>query len=507
MALSDLINYIKNLPGGAPHHEINNLLNERIALPGNFINRSINLEIGDDEEDSSDHIVVSAACERPLSDMQLILDKFLLKARELKFKKGVAAAGYDVFWETKAFMAENALSGLFDGKVALHSVAYTRDASKGRLEENCQTHDITAVLSQGSMVFTARGSYNSHLSKLISIIAPQHAALSLSKQDLDRVSNKIAAGFGGKYDANLFAKQMRRVPKMHPINPYGSFVELDFKDAFEAVVRTKDIPIYEEFVGKALLGVSEKQDSRITELHRTYGIMELIGGKRLSDLQALARDIPAMELGVFYNHPLLTNKDAQNLLESDMNKLSEALSDPRAYASNPNFRQALRTLAVEHFGADIAKEPCSMAIAEYVEFLKGFGYEPSQSSYAGLECMANDKHLLECLKQSLAKDPRDSVKRYREIYQNTLPELHIFAANTQDASKSRKLKLPSQAKLYSFDVGGYKDNKSSCFNDLILRRMSPFDKFVQFGLRTRIDSPILLPLQDYVCEEMGIKFK
>lgn len=117
-------------------------------------------------------------------------------------------------------------------------------------------------------------------------------------------------------------------------------------------------------------------------------------------------------------------------------------------------------------------------------------------------------HLLEFFKRSYQRDPKESVEKFREAYTNQEPTLEISAtARHLDASKLRRLKLPSKSRLISFGITEHMNRATPYSNDLTISRTLPSSDDIHFWSRTSVDNPMLLVLQEYACRVMGVQFK
>ncbi|MFA4960315.1 MAG: hypothetical protein WC548_01500 [Candidatus Pacearchaeota archaeon] len=171
-----------------------------------------------------------------------------------------------------------------------------------------------------------------------------------------------------------------------------------------------------------------------------------------------------------------------------------------------------KRLAREHFDRYVVDKFDELGANDYVDFLKAKGYkEPRIGGRAFAnepEYVVKERHLLNFFKQSYEEDPRESVQRFREFYQNSEPEMRILTyGKDKDTSKLKKLELPSQTRLYSFGITEHMNRATPYSNDLCINRTSPSSGDVHFWCRASVDSPILLHLQEYTCKEMGINFR
>tara|TARA_Y100000310_G_scaffold344933_1_gene460601 strand:+ start:652 stop:2190 length:1539 start_codon:yes stop_codon:yes gene_type:complete len=512
MTLANLINDLKQAvqDGRVDRRNASELVEGRVILPSDFNAEGAEVVFDSrDEHPTLYQIGISASPKRSLDDVQSVLDGFFVRAKSLKFRKGVAKVRYDLSWTPEAFQDERKLTGLFFDEVEVESIAYTCDPTKVRIDAE-ESHEIKATTEATKMNLKATGDYREQLVGLVERLNPQLTKLNLSEEDAGRLLRAVKNNPAGKYFAGGLERGLR------PEERYEISVSLDGRaglrsqKVIELTVPTKVLRLCEEGIGKSLIVVSPNQDSQVTEFIKYYGLGELWRGERLSDLQALARDIPQMDLGRVYNHPILTNPSAKKLLDTEIDIISKGYES--AFGLGPNSHmwrgEIVKRLAIEHFGAEIIEGFDKCTVDQYVTTIRSFSYEPSKSFEDEPNYIAKERHLLECFRQSYEKDPKESVQKFRESYQNSEPEMRIFASRIKkDASGLRRLRLPSQARLYSFGIDEYMNRGSPYWNELAIVRIFLSDDDINLRCRIRVDSPILLPLQEYACKEMGINFR
>lgn len=542
MTLANLINDLKQAvqDGKVDRRNAQELVKGRVILPDDFNVERAEVEFkdfnfGDKHPTSLYHLGISAFSKRSLDDVQPFLDEFFARAKGLRLGKGVAEVKYGVFWTPEAFQDERKLTGLFFDGVEVESKAYTCDPTKVRIGMPGQSHEIEATTQANKMVLKATGIYRGQLEGLVETFNPQYAKLNLSKEDAERLLRAVRNNPIGKYVAGRLEKALQPEER-HVISlSLGGGMSFGTQEVIELAVPTRVLRQYEDAIGKPLIVVSPKQDSQVIEFIKVYGLGGLLRGERLSDLRALARNIPQIDLGIIYNHPVLTNGSARELLDAEIDIISKGYESVFGLGLNSHMWRegVVKRLARDHFGGEVVDKFDELEVNDYVAFLNTRGYvepraedvesETTRGVYAKAraegrmedrafvnepEYIAKERHLLEFFKQSYEKDPRESVQRFREFYQNSEPEMRIFArVRDKDASKLRKLKLPSQARLYSFGITEHMNRATPYSNDLSIGRTLPSRDDVHFWCRTSVDSPILLPLQEYACKEMGVSFR
>ncbi|HLC70793.1 MAG TPA: hypothetical protein VJI32_02235 [Candidatus Nanoarchaeia archaeon] len=239
-----------------------------------------------------------------------------------------------------------------------------------------------------------------------------------------------------------------------------------------------------------------------------YGPLGLLQGKRLSDLQSLARIIPGIDLGFIPGTPGMTLDQAKEAAYNHLKLFGQAYRYALQHGVNtPSWRAVTftRFAGGSSLSRDFTDNLEKMSTTDYVGFLASCGYKV-QESFQG-ERKEKEKYLLAFLKQQSEQDRDELAQQTVERYINKKPEFEILATGKVDASALGRLVLPPKAKLYSFTIAERLAKTRSDGNDLDIGRTKPGDNSIHFQSRTSIDNPILLELQEYVCERMGVKFK
>ncbi|MFQ5572904.1 MAG: hypothetical protein ACE5EJ_01495 [Nitrosopumilaceae archaeon] len=542
MTLANLIDDLKQAvqDGKVDRRNAQELVEGRVILPYDFNAERAEVKFedfnfGDKHPTSLYHLGISAFPKRSLDEVQPVLDEFFTRAKGLKLGKGVADVTYGVFWTPETFQDEKKLTGLFFDEVKVESRAYTCDPPKVRIGMPGQSHKIEATTQANKMILKATGNYRGQLEGLVETFNPQYAKLNLSNEDAGRLLRAVRNTPIGKYVAGRLEKALQPEERHVMSLSLGGGISFGTQEVIELAVPTRVLRQYEEAIGKPLIVVSPKQDSQVTEFIKVYGLGGILRGERLSDLQYLARSIPEMNLGIVYGSPVVTLGQAKELLESEIELMTKGYESIFGLGMNSHMRRGgvVKRLAREHFGGEVVDKFDELGVWDYVDFLKVHGYdepraedvesESTRKIYADLrvegripdrafanepEYIAKERHLLEFFKQSYAKDPRESVQRFREFYQNSEPEMRIFARGRgKDASKLRKLKLPPKSRLVSFGITEHMNRATPYSNDLTISRTLPSNDDVHFWSRTSVDNPMLLGLQEYACREMGVQFK
>ncbi|MBN2367721.1 hypothetical protein JXC34_01785 [Candidatus Woesearchaeota archaeon] len=509
MTLAKLINDLKDAvkKGGMDIRTAYNFADGRVIPPEDIEDFKVKVDVEYSRKDKASppyFMNISGNFGRSLHDVQPVLDDFLAESKSFSVGRKVAEVKFGVFWTPDAFLNETKLTGLDEVEIA--SIAYTCDQTKTRIGIPGQSHEIETTTKGTRMSIKASGNYRRQLGEIIDKYNPQYAKITLSQEDAERLLRNLRNNFEGKVNIGLLEEALqpeeRQVMSFSISGGIGSYTQ----EVIEFIIPTKHLNSFEMTLGLPLLHAPSEQESQVAELIKIYGIGGLLRKERLSDLQALARDIRQMDLGILYGHPVLPMSSAKELLESEIDIISKGYDNLIYLGLNSRlFRGGIvKRLAREHFGDEIVDGFDELTVYQYVTKLKTYGYKPEYGFEREPAYVAKERHLLECFRQSYFINPKESVQRFRDWYQNTEPELSVYAkADSIDASYLRKLKIPSQSNLFSFSIS----NKwnSQYRNSIAVTRILPSSDEVFLWSRTSIDSPILLPLQEQVIRELGIQ--
>jgi len=538
MTLASLIDDLREETNGRnlSSEDSGKLIDGKIELPGSLEERDYsvefkNLNFGSGENYPHYHLRVSGFVQSTLDELQPILDEVFLRAKGLRLKPGQVRAEYRVLWTPEAFQDERRLTGLFFDDAQVRSSLYTCDPTKTRIGMPGQRHEIKAVTNANIMTITASGLYRNELRGMINRFHPQYIKLNLTKDDTERLLRDARKSNRGSKSLSRLEAVLQPQSRYTMSLSIGGGIGFGTQDVIEFAIPASLLQNYENAIGKSLVGTNG--NGGVTELIKIYSIRGIFTGERLKDLQTLARDIPQIDLGLLYNHPVLTLDAAKKMLDKEIEIITKGYENHFFFGMNSHMMRGglVKRLAFQHFGDEVLAGFDSLSVNDYVNFLKTRGYvEPSAESvesestrqiYARARAegkmeerafasepdyIAKERHLLEFFRQSYGRDPRESVQRFREFYQNTAPQMNIFAISKEnDASRLRKLKLPSKSRLYSFGLS--EDVKATYYNDLSIDRTLPNSDSVHFFSRTSVDSPRFLHLQEYACAQMGINFR
>ncbi|MEK6898188.1 MAG: hypothetical protein AABX28_02405 [Nanoarchaeota archaeon] len=494
--------------------------------------------------------------------LQPVLNKAFTKTANLGLKKRIARVGYEASWTFDEFQSERKLDLSFGG-VKIESSGITinpdkrvGDNNNGQLSFE-KRHKIQVRSEGRNILLEGSGGYRLHLKRLAESVGAKYAILPLSSKDRKEIFNELTEYVHRKIDdpkqdfgymgglkeglkmilllLKLKKEFEKKVSMRFLMHKDGSWTRI-VPEGFMFGIRNTEFPIkhldlLEEIIRKPLLTALPPSQGtpQITSFLKTPGVLDFFRDDRvLSDLQKLAEEVYKIDFGVLYNHPLITNTTAREFLESEIEDISKSYYEKFSKEKFPyyphNRRERLEELAIEHFGHEIVignkyKDFTMSQIIEkfegtesdFIEFLRSFNYKPTQSFEEGFipesyheeakKDLLNERHLLECLRQGYNENPEAFVKKYREHYIIEKPHMIIDGGREQvDASLLKMIKLPEQP-LNFFSIEDFSIEDSS-YNNLLIRMRNRNN----FSLRINIDSPTLLPLQEYICKEIGINF-
>jgi len=259
-----------------------------------------------------------------------------------------------------------------------------------------------------------------------------------------------------------------------------------------------------------LFDIQSEDETHVVELTKNYGPVNILRGKILSDLQKFAAEVPAIDLGILYDKPILTDEQSKILLDNEIQIISDYYNVPSFLILDNNdlWKNHVKRLVGEHFGDYILEPLDSTSVEQYLDFLEVEGYSHSKSFKDNPDDISKERHLFEYFKQSYAEDSRESIQKLKEYYKNSRPRMYISAkSRDNDASKIKKIKFPEEARLFSFDISEHMNRATPYNNDFSISRILVGSRDIHFLSRVSLDSPDLLQLQDYACKEIGITFK
>ena len=220
------------------------------------------------------HLAVSFFAQKTEDDVQPTLDGLVSRAKSVRLHKGTARVKYKVLWTPESFQEERRLKGLFFDDVKVESTAYNYDPTQNRLVTQCQNHRIEATTKGNRMTLNAEGEYRRQLKSIIERYGPQFANLSLSKDDAGRLL-RATSGADSESLKRVLIPEKREVLRISQ----DTGIIFGQQEVIEITVPTRDLPKYEEAIGKPL--IDSNKESRVTKLIKIYGLGAMLRGERL----------------------------------------------------------------------------------------------------------------------------------------------------------------------------------------------------------------------------------
>lgn len=459
------------------------------------------------------HLIIGGTCDLGAEEAQPVFDKAFDNVRSLRLPKRTIAFEYCVFWDHLDFQQEKSLRGLRNSEVCLQASAYTLDPSKTRFEANGTFHELKLDYSKGDLHIEAEGMYCSKLDDIIRIARPQVAQLHLTKTDASRLINRARHNeapndFIARLEAGL---QPKVLPALRMTDKGIEHISIE---TIDVLVPAGYIGIIQEIVGQPILDAYPGQETRVTGLLRHYGLFGTLAGRALRDMKAMAMEVESLDFGVLYDHSLLTNSYAKENIDKEIAQIRElygrsveevAMLGPQWLIQRGDIVQQL---ALDKLGKEVLADFNDSSVEEYVSSLAQMGYvrQDIGADDGGFGFVTKERHLFEFFVQSFEKDPAKSILGLQEVYTNRRPDINIYANYAVDAAMAGKVRIPEKSKVYAFRMM-QNPGVSDCHNALALSRDQVDDPEVVFCVRASIDSPLLLPAQEYVCTALGVSFR
>ncbi len=454
----------------------------------------------------SPHLSVTGYARMP-EMAEAFMEGILGMAKSLPFHRGTARAEYNVSWHLGDFQEVKSLASLYSGEVGIISRIHTVDPQKVLSQNRPKRHNFMATTTQSKLSLKADGLYRAEFLGIADMVNADQALLHLSEHDVkDLEDGALFTAF--EEAAQKLAAKAGRQFRLISAESDGSNVPN------AAVGRIANIYIprrHVEMVSRALgtkpmVNADEGQTTRVEEFVKKYGLRQFWKGERVTDLKRLAETVPRLNFGLLYDHPLITYGQAKDLLGNEISMISGAYDNRLQLGADPEDarRHALFTLARELLGPD-ALAMALMPASDYARFLQSMGYEAAAVREESGD-LAKERHLLEFLRQSFHSNPGKLAMAYRELYKNKGPEMAIYGKRMADASLIRWLHLPEGSKLNYFGIEENAGSECPYENSFMMGIDHQLGR-IHFSFTTSIDSPRLLPLQEYACEEIGIEFK
>jgi hypothetical protein len=492
MTIKMLVESLRAIPADQLRDAGSKLAQERVVYPNDWEDSKTELRQVSWRETRGYNLHLSASPKKALLETTPLLVSLLERTRGMQFAPGEFEVNADVCWPTDAFVQEHDLGSL--SEVRVRSSFYARDPTKGRIGFSGRLHELEVELKDKTMNISAKGDYSALLSRIISELKPQFATIRLSKSDAQRLLNK-ARGL------RRWALKRALQPKKRNYLEFqmGGGISFNEKEEIETTIATSALSVFSEAIGKPLINEVTGEQTFVVSLTKVF----LRQGQILPTLQNVVRIINELRTRIVFDHPLITTSQAREMLEKEIDfvdKLYEHLlfSGMKMHMIRGSL---VKRLAQEHFGDDILAPFDEMDESQYLAFLqdRGFKYDGEAEKKYEPPHSPKEIYLLHFFRQSYAKDPRESVERFRQYYVNSAPVVKITGKTGADAARVANLSLPTQALLSGFSL-----KECSCQGDNEVSITRSGEDKVHFWVRISLDSCKLLDLQEEVCKRMSI---
>lgn len=439
---------------------------------------------------------------RETTEILNFISALLFESKQMIFGPLDFKAKVTVWWKkVEDFFQETDMADL--SAINVKAVFYSEDPTRPRFGLTQKEHRFEAQLSRlplgmKKLVVTAQGDYAPILQKK----AEGSVTISLSPADTERLL-KASGGMSRKLLEAALKPQKKRVCRF---NSESGMMEEGWIEEITLLISASRLPYYEGVLGRKLpvnsqVGNKRSSIARITRIFwRT--------STALSAMKELIGQLDCLETTTVFDRPIITLAGAKAFLDQLMAAIEETCVSGRMFYGVANRQLRLFALkqAEEQFGKDVVTKREDMEERQYVEFLEELGFiKGVQAEEGSLDFNFKEKNLFLFLLQSYRANPEKLVARYRELYVNKPPKTLIWGEAVLDASKLKRLQLPSQAKVSGLSLRRISGTGES--EELIVQNELPF-KEDDFSFWARIpiepEGAPLLELQNYACEALGI---
>lgn len=438
------------------------------------------------------HLTISGHIDKHTSNFQSLFTEFFNKAKETEFEKDSVSGRYRLYWVPTNFQDETSL-GSEDIKIDIS--AYEKTPETPRSVAWSRPHGFRVETKGNEMNLTAYGGYKPHLIR----IASERGFSSITLEKLTKSELEIFRESGlsvlneGKSEELV---DMGFIPGAMIMKDSHN-LSLNLRDTGKEMEKIKKI--LEEYVADPYKPIKS---------NKKYGKDETSRREMLSDAQFLADKSQKINLGMVYDKPLITKKEAIGVAEREFDFLENAFNV--YFLPNQKAIILLDVLIKEHLGGKFQNQLRFVNDSkETIDFLKKYGYKKPlfNSKKTG------NWHLARFLKDKYYENPESYIDKVMEFYKNEKEPIKIVSETNNCLKKNRRnFLLPSKAKLLSLGFEDYNrsDDADSSFdnslNNIELSGHSNLEDSIFFFLRADSVNPTLLALQEYVAGQLNIGF-
>lgn len=508
--------FVKDLGGIAQTEpqDLDEIATQRVVFPGNVKNAEIEAKnFNYHREEAPDYYLrLSAYYTLPQEELEAILQEALGRGKGLKLTKGQYDARLKESWTPQDFNAETGLPSFWHSKTSVTSYATTINPDNVRmLGGNQSTHRVEVELERNIITIEAEGEYRRHLRDIAGALNPQIATVRLSKADAEKVMELSQQNAIDRLLAGQIRKQLEPQRRTSITIGIGTGVSFNEQDVIKLNLRTEQIPYFERHLHKDLYRPAKDQESHVVKLSKAYSLVGVLKNRRFEDMKRVAGMLEEIAFSPNGNYAI-SEGQAKALLDKELQMLQEFYGDDIRYmfAFGGNIHivrgNVVKRLAMELLGGEVLERLQGLDVDEYINFLASKGYIPGQFETGRLlpPYSVKERHLLEFYKQVYQQDPTKAAELYRRGYLNTRPSIIIDADVREDGSKIQRLDVASRARIFSFEVK--QPIRSSGNNDFSFGKITPNSDEAHFRSRTSLNGSVLLPLQEWACDKVGISF-
>jgi len=500
-----------------------NIKIDKYALQGvDIVDRSA---VGVDGQPPDRYLSMVTKVSTLRQELHPFLSRVNQKITDLVLNPYEANVTYGVSWQRKEDFQEDDLSGLMGEEAKFEVRFWTHAIDTGRIHLGYPRetrHEFRANMESNTLTLKAEGAYRTTLDRLLEELQPRTVTLNLTQDDAERLKRGLERTTLGKVLFRIyFNKALSRQPDIYGWLSSGG---RSFPQKIEFSIPFKFLPAVEKLIAKPVSGPRQETEGRIVSVEKKFSKKEIRKGVHFEVLKKIARVGGKAELGILFDHPLITNNQARELLEEELKKIEDYFDEYKHVFSKgmngaemfeeaqrlSSIRgQAIEWLTRENISNKFFEEINRLKLDPSLVKLKGKGYKAQERpDFISVHNVREVKqwHLLQFIKQLYESSSNDLVERYRERYVNSKSFSHLSAEVKSDAAASGKLSLPARARLHALEIKGTDTNTSGWSNKIrIDGDLWGSDSYLLF-LDTKLNSPDLLGLQEWFLRELSIRF-
>lgn len=494
MSFKCLIDTLRRMPEKELHETGKELVLDTVLIPSGTETADAEIHKAIWRKPEGINLRIDATIPMNMEQFGPVVCEFFDHLRKQTFTPGMYEVGAECKWQGEDFLKEVSLGST--SRLRISGSFYTHNPKKVRIGGNYRSQEIVLECEGRKLTITASEGYRYLLPTMINAIKPQFAIVRLSPEDANRLLAKAKGPIWRRRLKRALVPKKRTYMKLG----VGSF-GFETAEEIEITIPTAFLEKFAEGIGKSLLLGGTEGGSYVVSLAKFFWR----GSSVLPTLQKAVRLISEFRTETLFDHPLLTEAQAKELLEKEIDLISKSYENFLFFGVGTRRLRTpvARQLASEHFGEGILSDLDGMDLPRFLDHLKSLGYldnvvEKEMHEHEGT---VKERHLFRFFEQSYAKDPRNSIELFRRWYVNPAPTVSITGRVSHlDASLTSKISLPSRASLIEV---GLKQCDRQGDNELVVEHRIDNAKI---WLRISLDSGNLIDLQEEYCRKLGITF-